>query len=561
MAVDGWIDEAEGETVQPGAETDRYADMLARYGDRADARLSGSYASAVWEQDGWLRLARSPWRAPPLHFAVTAQGPVASSVLRVLFALGVDRELDAERLAHALWFDGAHAGGNNWYRGVKQVPSGSIVRIAPDGTIATNRWYDPHSIPPSRLRKPDDWVEEGRQLLERAAHHAAARSERPAIALSSGLDSSLAAEVLVRGGSHPLALTLAPDPHWNGQSDPATYAHEIGAARAFAERCGLEHRDVRMQGWDEGLREFFRATDIATPFIANAPAQIAIARAAQAEGCDWLFDATIGNDTISAQGQWAYAEYLRRGRWRELARGLAARPDDDRSMARKIGALALAPLLANRISGPLRRRFSRMPSFFENASFLRREIVDGHGFRETQRERCEYDPPMAWSRRQLVDFAWAASDAGQADFDLGLEQMTGVRRRDVLAYRPLIEFALSLPSNAFLREGTDRWLARELARGIMPEDQRTNPRMAAHHVDRHLRLTSAIPELRAWAGRLADHPVLGDLVDMKRFDATLANWPEEAPEDRGARFALHHGIPNVVALGRFVAHVEQRNDL
>ena len=561
VAFDGWIDEADSASITPGTDAATYSALLARYGDRADMHLNGIYAAASWERDGTLRLARSPWRAPPLHFAMTPQGPAAASVLRLLFALGVEQELDTERLAHALWFDGAHAGGNDWYRGIRQVPSGSIVRIAPDGKVAIHRWYDPHAIRPTGSRKPGEWVEEGRYLLDRAANHAAARGERPAIALSSGLDSSLAADALVRAGSQPLALTLEPDPHWSGQSDAATYAHETEAARAFAGSHGLDHRSVRMQSWDEGLREYFRATDIATPFIANAPAQIAVARAAQAENRDWLFEATIGNDTISAQGHWAYAEYLRKGRWRELAKALRARPDDPRSMARKMGALALAPLLTNRIFIPLRLRFSRNPAFFDNASFLRRKIVADRGFREAMRQRGDHDPPMVWSRLQLVDFAWAASDAGQADFDLGLEQLTGVRRRDVLAYRPLIEFALSLPGEGFLREGTDRWLARELARGIMPEDQRTNPRMAAHHVDRHLRLTSAIPELRAWAGRLADHPLLGGLVDTERLQVVLADWPGEAPNDRGAPFALHHGIPNVVALGRFVAHVERRNDL
>lgn len=560
LAIDGWIDEIDGGGIAPEDASHRYLALLASNGDNCERRVSGCYASACWEPGGVLRLARSPWRSPPLHYAQSPHGPAAASVVRVLFALGVDRRFDRDRLLHALWLDGAYEGRNDWYEGIRSVPSGSVVRLFPDGRTQTEAWYDPHAIAPCLSTDPDEWIAQGRTLLARAGSHAARVAQRPAAALSAGLDSPLATSALVDGGARPLTLTLVPNRHAKAVPPPGSFLEEADAARAFAEQRGLIHREVEMEGWDEGLREFFQRTDMATPFIANASAQIAIARAAKDQGSDWLFDATIGNDTISASGHWAYAEYLKRGKWREMVRALQARPDDSRSLARKVAALALAPLFGG-LADPIRKSLTRAAPFYSSASFLRREVAASHDLANRAASLAGGDPPAPASRHALIEFAFAASDAGQGDFDLGLEQMTGVRRRDVLAYRPLIEFALSLPSEAFLRRGADRWLARELARGIVPEPQRTNRRMGAHHADRHHRMTRALPELTAWAERLGDHPVLGELVDTERLRTALGHWPKDAPEDPAVRYALHHGVPNVVALGRFVGHVEQRNDL
>lgn len=564
LAFDGWIDEAPGTPAGAG-DARRYAGALGRHGDRAECRVVGHYASAVWEGDGTLRLARSPWRAPPLHYAILPEGPVASSLLRVLFAVGAARELDRARLIDALYFDQARSAPGSWYRGIELVPLGSVVRIRPDGAVETRRWYDPHALSPGGHRKDADCLEEARELIDRAGALAVRRSRRPAIALSGGLDSPLAASVVVRHADpecRPFAVTSIPDPEWDGRERSGTFADEAPFVADFCSRHGLQSHISRDGGFDGDLSEFYRATEMTTMQIGNAGPLHGVWRRARDNQADWLFDAVIGNDTISSDAPWSYAENLRFGRWRQLALSLANRSHDPRSLGRKLAALAVLPLMPRAVQYAVRTRFSAQKiDFARHASLLRPEIIAREHLSERARALGNAGPSDVPSRRELVDFAWAASDSGLADFNLGMEQIYGPRHRDVLAYRPLIEFSLRLPTSAFVKDGMHRRLARQLLRGIASEEQRLNPLNGEHNADWFIHLTRRREAVRDQLVHIEGHPLLGELIDTGRAARLLREWPSETPVDPAGAWPLSQGMVNLFCLTRFVGHVEGRNDL
>ncbi|QKG70831.1 asparagine synthase-related protein [Erythrobacter mangrovi] len=557
LAFTGWLDRAPD---RHQTDTQCYAQALERYGSDADDRLSGAYAAATLYPDGRLRLSRSPWQAPPLHYAAHLGEVIASSVLRALFAFGIPRTLDRTRVLNALYLDGAGDPTAGWYCGVRSVPLGTSLIVSPDGSVEIQRQYDPFRAYVDVGKDPAQWVAEARSLIDDHARLAASRSQHPAISLSGGLDSPIAAAALLRTkpATAPLSvISVRPSRSWDMVTEPGKFGDEGSRAEEFCAMHGLTAVFTHEGGFDLDLQDLHRASAITSPFIGNGGMIMAAYRAAAAAGADWFFDAVSGNDTISAEGHWAYPAMLASGRWRQLLAALRQRSNDPRGLARKFVSLALMPHLPVGARNTLKVRFSRgAGSVADRSSLLKRAVIADFGLATAASQR-----QTATGRRRMIELAWAASDSGMADLELGREQLTGLRRRDLLAYRPLIEFCLSLPDEAFLRDGTDRWLARELARGIMPESQRRETRYGGHNVDWHSYLVARREELLETFDGLSTHPWLGEWIDVERARGLLDALPNRTPLDPATAWPLQFGIVGTAAIARFVAQVEGRNAL
>ena len=123
----GWLDNAAeivaalGLAAQP-APAELYHRAWQAWGDGADQRIVGSYCAITALPGGRLRLVRSPWTAPPLHY-VHGPGLVgASSVMRALFAAGHPRRIDYDYLADQLLLDHHDGEPRGWYQAMGRVP-------------------------------------------------------------------------------------------------------------------------------------------------------------------------------------------------------------------------------------------------------------------------------------------------------------------------------------------------------------------------------------------------------------------------------------------------------
>lgn len=545
-----------------------YAEAVRRWGDKADNRCVGHYCAIISDSEkNQIRLSRTPWSAPPLHYFNDAGQMVAASVPRVIHAAGFATSLNRRKLADNLFLN-LLEDEEGWYEGMARVPLGTVVHLEP-GRRRLVRYYDPRQIPAVRLSSDEDYVEAASALIAESVSKALAACERPGMSLSGGLDSPVVtAEVLrqLPTGRRLPCFTFVPVAEWDGVLTPDLMGDERPFVEAFAQmhpQLDLHFTDNAEGGFDHRWNELFLAMGVAPNFLCNYYVYQGVWHAAHTAGCDVLLNAGYGNQTFSNDGRWGYVEYLLTGRWGQLVRALRHRPGDPRALFRKLLSLSLLPLLPQPLrAAVLRCRHPSWASMNEMAGMAApaaKAHYDLAARAKANGAMFEWRYPRSRIEATLSD--WKYADMDSDDVQQGFEQVYGLRQHDITRYRPLIEFCMGLPTHQFLRDGIDRWLGRRLADGQMPEAQRSNPRYGRHNVDWHARLTPRRAALIQEARRQSANPRVAELVDLPRLIACLEDWPERTTYDPAEWVPRAAGVPRGLLTARFVDFVEGRNDV
>ena len=153
----------------------------------------------------------------------------------------------------------------------------------------------------------------------------------------------------------------------------------------------------------------------------------------------------------------------------------------------------------------------------------------------------------------------AANDDWLLDVYQGFEQMYGVATRDPTAYRPFVEYCLGLPTRMFMRDGELRWLAKRMAKGLMPEDQRLNPLKGWWDADWHVRIGRRRTEWLAELNRLQEDERFAGMFDFPRLRSALEDWPAETEIDPRKFSGPQMAVPAAIVTARFINYIEGRN--
>ncbi len=540
-----------------------YAEAVNRWGAEADNRVVGNYCSIVVSETG-IRAARSPWDAPPLCFASFDGQSVVASVPRAILAAGLPNRPDRVKLADNMYFNLLDRT-RGWYEGMQRVAYGTVVTIDPTGQSRVHTFYDPGSLPSVRFANDDDYVEAAQALVSDAARCALAGAQRPGMMLSGGLDSPLVAAAVLGGLPQDQTLpsfTFAPLDAWRDTLPDGL----MGDERAFVAAFAAMHPRLQPHftqndgiGFDHRLTDFFAAMGSAPNHLCNFYVYHGVWQGARDAGCDVLLTADFGNQTFSNRGDWGYAEYLRTMRLRQLWLAARDRPGDPRPLWQKIAALSLLRVLPPAVRRAVRSR--RHPGRQGMNSLLSllpdRAVSEAAARAEAHGALIEAEYPATHAGSVAFDYAWR--DCEGAEVQQGFEQIYGLRAVDVPTYRPLAEFCAGVPTDQFLRDGKDRWLARRMARGRLPEAQRLNTRYGRHNADWHERLTPRLGEFRQAAHAMAGDPDLADLIDTRRIDALLDSWPDESSHELDVYGPYAAALPRGLLTAQFVRYVSGRN--
>jgi asparagine synthase (glutamine-hydrolysing) len=231
---------AEGQELQSSGDTAVMLRALGLYGPAAVSWLRGMFVFASWDPDNRrLLLARDPLGIKPLYLARSSDPDAGWSIafaseLRALLASGLlgNPRLDPQAVASTVW-NGFVAGPATAVKGVELLWPGRVLEF--DGAGRELRAEDFWTIPD---RSPDPVMQEDElaAILEEAVRLHLASDVPLAILLSSGVDSSVVANLAQRVAQSPIhTFTLAFEEQ---ELNEGPIAKQIAAA------IGTEHHEV-----------------------------------------------------------------------------------------------------------------------------------------------------------------------------------------------------------------------------------------------------------------------------------------------------------------------------
>ena len=496
---------------------DLIARAFARWGRDCPDHLLGDYAFAVWDRRArTLFCARDPVGVRPFYYAETARGFVfASAVEAVLAAPGVDDRLDESTVATWLVRRNPLSNTRTFFAMVRKLPPGHALTVAGAAPPRLHRYWRPERAPQVRRASDDAYAEEFLDLYARAVRDRLRGPDPVGVHLSGGLDSStiavLAARELRREGRPPpLAYTLLPP---RERQPAAAGAPEYDVMDAVCAREGLRlfhHFEFSPEDTFALLRR-----DGAYPGSRLvSETMVSLQRQAAEHGVRVLLSGRGGDEGVSFNGRGLYAHLLLSGRWLRLAAECRRR-----GLRRVLGEAvkSLAPPLPRRLRRPWRDPRS-FPSSFIDPAFARRQRLW---------------PSRRWhaavgTRRVQLRLLRNGHLARDTEAFAANGARYGIEYRYPLLDRRLLELALGLPSEQFLRGGCNRWLMRHAGQSLLPPDACW--RLAKDDARLYIEQSVDIHEevvlpaiLQALEAGAAASPTRMRYVDMPRLLASLRN--------------------------------------
>lgn len=459
LAADLRMDGPEGVADAAGL-----ASVLVRDGVAGLDRLSGDFAFAAWDaRDRRLTCARDGFGVRPLFIAHQPGRLFAfASLPRGLHATGlVERVLDEEAVVahvrfHPLPFS------RSLFAGVARLEPGSWLRLGPDSPPVHGRHWRPGSADVGwRRMKPADAAAELSALVTEAVRRRLPMAGPVAAHLSGGLDSSavtvLAARALRPSGRQLLAYSFVPAPFG---------PYRFGGEGPYLAPVLRQEPDIVWQ--PVSLQDPVAAvlprmdTDQLLPMDPGIPETRIMADAA-ANGARMLLSGWGGDDGASygVGSLGVLAEALLTGRWAYLAAELR----------HKGSARAALGALAGELLSPGQRQTLRVLLKRERPTSSAPCLLSGL-LRAGRADAWLHDrlPPPRQARHRRLELIRGPFLAQRAEYWALLGARHGVAVSFPLLDRQVVEFALSLPSLLFLREGWPRRLFRDAMVGVLPPE-------------------------------------------------------------------------------------------
>ena len=434
----------------------------ARWGRDCPRRLLGEYAFAVWDERArTFFCARDAAGVQPFYYAATPRlFAFASAIDGVLAAPGVSDALDEAAVVTHLTRQGPLPPPHTFFRAVRRLPPGHSLTVE-DGAARTVRWWRPEDAPAVRLGTDDEYAEAFRERYAEAVADRLGGAGRVGVHVSGGLDSSSVAvlaarELRRRGRPAPLAFTWLPPPPAGRPLTPVEL-EEYAAVQTVCRReeLPLFHRPLR----DAEAFVALLRRDRLREGVGGAPEiEEPVQRRAAAEGVRVMLSGWGGDEGVSFNGRGYYPGLLLAGRAGQLWR-------EARACGRWVPGFVLEAALLPLVhpgAGPGLRRLRRgewfvpprpfvHPAVKRRAKALPAKALRQTGVRATQLSLLEHGHLSARME------GWAAGGARH-----------GIEYRYPLLDRRVLEFALGLPPEQYVRGRGGRWLMRHALGPLLP---------------------------------------------------------------------------------------------
>ncbi|HET7233532.1 MAG TPA: asparagine synthase (glutamine-hydrolyzing) [Longimicrobium sp.] len=437
-------------------------------------RFRGMFAFALWDgRERALWLVRDRVGVKPLYYsALPGRLNFASEIKALLADPAQPREVDPESLFHYLSFLTVPAP-HTMFAGIRKLPPGTWLRIAADGGMREERYWDAwDAVQPLRNASEDEIAARVLDELRTAVKLRKVSDVPVGVFLSGGIDSSTNAALFSEGGGPVKTFSIGYDREYE------SYASELPYARAMAERVGAEHHE-RLLSVDDMIDFLPRMVQLQDEPIAD-PVCVPVYYVSELARKNGVIVCQVGEgaDELFC-GYPAWQRYLK---LQALNRAPVPR------IAKRAGVKALAAVGRGETfyTEYLQRGADDRPVFWGGAEAFpeayKRRLLG-------KRLRRELDGLTSWDalapiRKRFEEKAWETSDLNwmtYLDLNLRLPELLLMRvdkmsmgvslegRVPFLDHK-FVELALGIPSAMKLKGGELKHVLKKAVRGVIPDE-------------------------------------------------------------------------------------------
>jgi len=466
--------ESLGERFATNGDTEVIMRWLARSGPAALPKFDAMFAFALWDERGQkLLLGRDALGEKPLFYATPTPGSIVfgSEIKAVLAHPDVDRSLNMDAFRQALRFRAVY-GAETLHRGVRQLEPGTYLEFDRQG-LRIGRFFDlvdetRSARAAQRGKSAETLVREGRDLFLESVEQRLVADVPVGAFLSGGLDSSLivAAMRKIRAPSEQIrtySVGFTDDPH-----------SELHFASLMAEAIGSQHQAINVG--PEAYMKRFAELSACRDGPVSQPADIAIAEmSAIAKHDVKVVLSGEGADEVFA-GYPKYSFARAPGALRGLARVLGS--GNLAGLAGLAGLDKRRALVAARALAEPREvdRHVQWFSYLDRADLHR--ILPGLDWTGANWEQAiasqsealaRVDDPDGLLRMQMLDcLTWLPGNMLERGDRMTMAE--GLEVRPPFLDKELAAFGLALPASLKVRGATGKWIVRQWARELVPDD-------------------------------------------------------------------------------------------
>ncbi|MCE9665082.1 asparagine synthase-related protein [Halomonas sp. M5N1S17] len=517
-----------------------------RWGTECVTRLHGDFAFALWDgQAQRLFAARDPVGARPFFYAHRGQCLSFASNVRGLQALAdAPFPLDESRVANYLiWpLNPVEA---SFFKGISPLAPGYSLMATPDG-LSVQRWWDPRNVPDVRFNRREEYVEQCRELLERAVNDCLRTDHPVGTHFSGGLDSTgvtILANRLLRkqGRSLDMSYTWAPPINARYPLSDSQWDER----RTILEVCRREDISCHHGIADGSDYAAYCARDLAVEGHCDLFEELPVMAAAASRGTRVMLSGWGGDEALTFTTRGVAAFLLRSGRWAtllDMARRQAGGLRRWRRWSRFLWQEGCLPFMPDSVYA----RFSpylnteRLPQA-ARSSFL------------SQYSSVEVGRGAIW--RVYADprrIQQALLDNGHLAARMSAWSNWAAPHRLVYRYpltdRRILEFSLGLPRELLWQEGTSRWVYRRAMQDLLPA------RLGKYDEANERKRVDQLVECRQLLARQARRGAF--LAPCPWLDVNLLHERLMAPPDSDPGRAIQEFVPLEAALRTW--HLWQR---
>ena len=500
--------EANGCSLRGDSDTEVMLEGFVAWGVEATVkRLIGMFAFALWDrEERRLWLCRDRLGIKPLYFGEVDGLFLFGSELKALRAKqGWTPRIDRDALAAYTRFNYVPTP-HSIYAGIHKLEPATLLSYAPGSAPTLSRYWDMSAIATQERRDISDAaaVDEAEALLTDAVTRRMVSDVPLGALLSGGIDSATVVALMQKSSAQPIrTFTIG---FKEGGFDEATHA------RAVAEHLGTEHTEIAMSP-EHALNVIPRLADwYDEPFADSSALPTRLVCELAQRDVTVTLSGDGGDETFLGYNRYQAADAL----WQRMQgtpaplRRLAALvlggvPTGVWDMVAKVGPPSRRPNLAGDKAHKLAAALSENNAdeiYWNLVSHWKEPLVPGAGLagNMTMNQIPDFGERMAYydTVSYLPDDILAKVD--RASMSVGLEA-----RVPLIDHR-LLEFAWSLPKRMRMRNGTSKWLLRQVLYRHVPATIVDRPKSGfAVPIAAWLR-----GPLREWAESLIDEQRLAE---------------------------------------------------